>query len=315
MSFAGKVKEELSTQTGKAGHCQIAEIAALFSVDGKIILEENGNNLVKFVTENLTVAKKYYMLVKKVFHTKPEISVRGEHQYTVYLLSDPDVTAFMKAIRVFDSDVLVPDGLIQRPCCKRAFLRGLFMVAGSVTDPNSGYHLEIMAGSPERAVRIQEIMGVFGLDAKIVERKRNVIVYVKDGEKIVDFLNVTGAHVSLMEFENVRILKEMRNSINRRVNCETANIKKTVSASSRQMGDIRYIYDTIGFGTLSENLRTIAKLRLENPDVTLKELGEMLDPPIGKSGVNHRLRKLSETAANLRREMQEKSNGGKRDHD
>lgn len=315
MSFAGKVKDELSEQVGKAKHCQIAELAALFSVNGKIILEENGNNIVKFVTENLTVAQKYYMLIKKVFHTKPEISLKGRHQYMLYLLRKQDVMTFMKAIQIFDSDVLVPDGLIQKPCCKRAFLRGFFLVAGSVTDPNSRYHLELMAGSRGRAARIQEIMGVFGLDAKIVERKRNYIVYMKDGEQIVDFLNVTGAHVALMEFENVRILKEMRNSINRRVNCETANIKKTVSASSRQVNDIQYIYDTIGFGTLSENLRTIAELRLDNPDVPLKELGEMLDPPIGKSGVNHRLRKLSEIAVNLRKEMNENSNGGNRNHD
>lgn len=131
---------------------------------------------------------------------------------------------------------------------------------------------------------------------------------MKEGASIVDFLNVIGAHVALMEFENVRILKEMRNSINRQVNCETANIKKTVSAASRQTADIQYIHDTIGIGNLSENLSQIAKLRLENPEVTLKELGEMLEPPIGKSGVNHRLRKLSEIANELRRQ-----DGGKDD--
>ena len=155
---------------------------------------------------------------------------------------------------------------------------------------------------------MKKIMGIFGLQAKIVGRKKNCIVYLKEGASIVDFLNVIGAHVALMEFENVRILKEMRNSINRQVNCETANIKKTVSAASRQTADIQYIHDTIGIGNLSENLSQIAKLRLENPEVTLKELGEMLEPPIGKSGVNHRLRKLSEIANELRRQ-----DGGKDD--
>ncbi len=309
MSYSGKVKKELFSQTGKAKHCQIAEISALFSVCGQIVLEENGNEFVKFVTENLTVARKYYMLIKKVFHSRLEITVKGRHQYILYLLEEQDVTAFMEAIQFFDSAVLVPDGLIQRPCCKRAFLRGFFLATGSLSDPNSQYHLELMAGTRERAVRIQEIMGVFELDAKIIERKRNYVVYLKEGERIVDFLNVVGAHVSLMEFENVRILKDMRNSINRRVNCETANIKKTVSASSRQVDEIQYIYDTIGFGTLSENLKSIAELRLDNPDVPLKELGEMLDPPIGKSGVNHRLRRLSEIAADLRKEKNGYSNG------
>ena len=127
---------------------------------------------------------------------------------------------------------------------------------------------------------------------------------MKEGAAIADFLNVIGAHSALMNFESVRILKEMRNSINRQVNCETANIKKTVSAAARQTEDIQYIHDRIGFGNLSENLSQIARLRLENPEVTLKELGEMLEPPIGKSGVNHRLRKLSEIAEELRKKNQ-----------
>lgn len=307
MSFAGKVKEELLGQIGKAKHCQLAELAALFAICGQIIMEENGTYQIKFATENLTVAKKCYMLVKRVFHIVPDISVSGNHQYALYLLGDQEAMAFMKAIRVEEGALLVADPLLERSCCKRAFLRGLFLTSGSVTDPNSGYHLELVAGNLGRATRIQEIVSVFGLEAKIVERKRNYIVYMKEGEAIVDFLNVIGAHMALMEFENVRILKEMRNSINRQVNCETANIKKTVSAASRQTADIHYIHDTIGFGNLSENLSQIARLRLEHPDVTLKELGQMLEPPIGKSGVNHRLRKLSEIAEDLRLQ------GGKHD--
>ena len=300
MSFAGKVKEELLGQTGKARHCQLAELAALFAMCGQILMDENGEYQIKFTTENLTVAKKCYMLVKRVFHIVPDLSVSGHHQYSLYILEDQEATAFMKAIRVEEGALLVAGSLVEKSCCKRAFLRGLFLTSGSVTDPNSGYHLELVAGTTARAARIQEIMGVFGLEAKTVERKKNFVVYMKEGAAIVDFLNVIGAHKALMEFENVRILKEMRNSINRQVNCETANIKKTISAASRQTEDIRYIHDTIGFGNLSENLSQIARLRLEHPDVTLKELGQMLEPPIGKSGVNHRLRKLSEIAENLR---------------
>lgn len=306
MSFAGKVKEELLEQAGKAKHCQIAEIAALFAVCGQIKMEENGKFFAEFVTENLTVAKKYYMLVKKAFHIIPDISVRGNHQYALYLLSDREVRNFMDAIMVVDGALLVSDSLIQRKCCKRAFLRGLFLVSGSVTDPNSGYHLELSAGSYNRAVRIQDMISVFGLEAKLVERKKHYIVYLKDGAGIVDFLNIIGAHVALMEFENVRIIREVRNSINRQVNCEAANIKKTVSAASRQLADIRYIYETTGFRNLSEKLAEIAGLRLENPEVSLKELGEMLNPPIGKSGVNHRLRKLSEIADSLHEQNKDK---------
>jgi DNA-binding protein WhiA len=223
----------------------------------------------------------------------------------LYVFDDEEAAAFLKAIRIFDGAALVSDKLLERNCCKRAFIRGIFLACGSVTDPNSGYHLEMTFGNHDRAVQMQEIIGVFELETKIIERKNMYVVYMKEGSAIADFLNIIGAHIALMDFENVRILKEMRNSINRQVNCETANIKKTVSAASRQTEDIRYIHDKAGFGILSENLAQIAKLRLENPDVTLKELGEMLNPPLGKSGVNHRLRRLSEIAEDLRKKNTE----------
>ena len=301
MSFAGKVKDELLGQTGKSRHCQLAELAALFTCCGQVILEDEGNYIVKFSTENLTVLKKCYIVCKKALHIVPDLSIRGHHQYLLYMLDDEDSMAFLKAILFFDGAGAAEDKLLEKQCCKRAFLRGFFLACGSVTDPNSGYHLELAAGDYRRAVQIQEVMGVFGLEAKIIERKNLFVVYLKEGSAIVDFLNVMGAHIALMEYENVRILKEMRNSINRQVNCETANIKKTVSAASRQLEDIRYIHDTTGFGNLSENLSRIARLRMDNPEVSLKELGEMLEPPLGKSGVNHRLRKLSKIAQELRK--------------
>ena len=269
---------------------------------GQVIIEEKGNYIVKFLTENLTVLKKSYILIKKALHIIPDVSIRGNHQYLLYILDDEEAQACIKAIHLLEGDLFVSDHLLEKSCCKRAFLRGLFILCGSVTDPERGYHLELVLGSCELAVKIQGLISDFGLEAKIVERKNNYVVYMKEGAAIVDFLNVVGAHIALMEFENIRILKEMRNSINRKVNCETANIKKTVSAASRQVEDIRYIHDTIGFGTLTKNLAEIAQLRLENPEVSLKELGEMLDPPIGKSGVNHRLRKLSEIAEKRRRQ-------------
>lgn len=228
-----------------------------------------------------------------------EMSVRG-HQYLVYLLDPEDALTFFKALKLLEGKLLVHELIVQRSCCRRAFLRGLFLACGSITDPGRGYHLEITLDNQGRAREVVRLLMSFSIEAKIVERKKNYIVYLKEGARIVDFLNVMEAHVALMEFENVRILKEMRNSINRKVNCETANIKKTVSAAARQIEDIQYIKDTSGFGTLPKGLAQIANLRLEHAEVSLKELGEMLVPPIGKSGVNHRLRKLSEIAENLR---------------
>ena len=143
-------------------------------------------------------------------------------------------------------------------------------------------------------------MNVFELDAKIIMRKKYFVVYIKEGTQIVDMLNIMEAHISLMELENIRILKEMRNSINRRVNCETANISKTVSAAVKQIEDITYIRDTVGFSELTDGLREIAQIRLDYPEASLVELGKLLSTPVGKSGVNHRLRKLSMMAEELR---------------
>ncbi len=303
MSFSGKVKEELFGQTGRSRHCQLAELAALFGCLGQVILERDGNYIIKFTTENLTVLKKCYILIKKALRIEPDFSVRGHHQYLLYIFDGDESEQFLRAIQVPADLSLVSKKLIQKTCCRRAFIRGLFLACGSMTDPNRSYHLELAIGVKEHADEIREILGVCGLEAKVIERKNMYVIYMKEGSAIADFLNVIGAHVALMEFENVRILKEMRNSINRQVNCETANIKKAVSAATRQITDIQYIHDTVGFGNLSENLSQIARLRLENPDVTLKELGDMLEPPLGKSGVNHRLRRLSEIAEDLRRRM------------
>lgn len=299
MSFSGKVKEELQDHVSRARHCQIAELAALFSCCGHVVRENNQKFSAKFTTENLTVAKKYSILVKKAFHFDLEMSVRG-HQYLLYIIEPENARIFFQALKILEGKTLVHELVVQRNCCKRAFLRGLFLACGSVTDPGRGYHLELALSTMGKASEVLRLLETFGIEGKVVERKKNYIVYLKEGARIVDLLNVMEAHVALMEFENVRILKEMRNSINRQVNCETANIKKTVSAATRQVEDIQYIKETTGFGKLPKGLAEIAVLRLEHEGVSLKELGEMLDPPIGKSGVNHRLRKLSGIAEDLR---------------
>jgi DNA-binding protein WhiA len=209
---------------------------------------------------------------------------------------------------------VVDNVVVQNTCCKRAFIRGAFLAAGSISDPEKTYHFEIVAATESKAMQLQEIIGSFDIEAKIILRKKYYVVYVKDGSQIVDLLNIMEAHVSLMNLENVRILKEMRNSINRQVNCETANINKTVAAAAKQVEDILYIKETVGFSELSEGLEDIASLRIQYPESSLKELGEMLSPPIGKSGVNHRLRKLSLVADNLREQKEEVKYGNKEDN-
>ena len=195
--------------------------------------------------------------------------------------------------------------IIRNSCCKRAYIRGVFLATGSVSDPSKAYHFEITATTEEKANQIKEIIGFFNIEAKIILRKKYYVVYIKEGSQIVDLFNIMEAHVALMEFENVRILKEVRNSINRKVNCETANINKTVNAATRQIDDILYIKETVGFSELGEGLEEIARVRIDNPDLSLKDLGELLTKPIGKSGVNHRLKKLSSIAQNLREQNKE----------
>jgi len=178
-----------------------------------------------------------------------------------------------------------------------------------MSNPKKAYHMEFVTDDLEKAERLQEIIRAFSVDAKIIQRKKHYVVYIKEGSQIVDLLNVMEAHVSLMDLENVRIIKEMRNQVNRQVNCEAANISKTVNAASKQIEDIIFIRDHVGFGNLNEGLRDIARLRIEHPEASLKELGAMLQPPISKSGVNHRLRKLSYYADIYRKNKEEKING------
>ncbi len=299
MSFSREIKEELSTQKSGARHCRIAEMAAIVRMCPEAV---QNSYCLKIQTENLFVARKYFTLLKKTFNIEVELSIRQNkgHKksrvYTVYAKNSEDLSCILR-----------PDGLAtQRTCCKRAFLRGAFLVCGSISDPNKFYHLEFTCTDRQRAEQIQTMLKAFALDARIILRKKYFVVYLKEGDQIVDALNVMEAHKALMDLENIRIFKDMRNTVNRKVNCEAANIHKTVSAAVKQIEDIRYIRDSIGFGNLSEPLRQMAEVRLAHPDATLKELGTLLRPQVGKSGVNHRLRKLSETAKELRVDKEEK---------
>lgn len=197
-------------------------------------------------------------------------------------------------------DDIVQEGLLERTCCVRAYIRGAFLAAGSISDPEKGYHFEIVTSGQPKAEQLVEKLEMFDIEAKTIERKGHVVVYIKEGSQIVDALNVMEAHNALMDLENVRILKEVRNSVNRQVNCETANINKTVNAAVKQIEDIEYIRQEVGFEELPQTLKETAILRLEYPEVPLKELGNMANPPIGKSGINHRLRKLGQIADELR---------------
>lgn len=320
MSFSRKVKEELSKQLSTARHCQIAELSALISLCGKILITERDQFILKIQTENITVARKCFTLIQKTFNISTEISIRYHSNskkgniYSMTVMDHDMVLKILQATKLMDDHNEIGEKLslhnnivIQNGCCKRAFIRGAFLASGSISDPEKTYHFEIVATNEPKATQIKDVINSFAMEAKIVKRKKYYVVYVKEGSQIVDLLNVMEAHVALMDLENVRILKEMRNSINRQVNCEAANINKTVLAARKQIDDILYIKNQIGFQNLSEVLEEIATIRIEYPDASLKELGALLTPAIGKSGVNHRLRKLSILADQLREQKEEES--------
>lgn len=313
ISFSGKIKEELARHWTNNKDCQIAEIAAIVSMCGKVSIDSRERYSVKIRTENLSVARKYFTLLQKTFNILTEAFVsrnkdNGNVSYTIIIRKHKEAIKVLQASNLIDKDgeiwekFSLKNQIIQRSCCKRAFLRGAFLVAGSMSNPEKSYHIEIVCANVKKAEQLQSIINSFELDAKVILRKKTYVVYLKEGSQIVDLLNIMEAPIALMEMENIRILKEMRNSVNRKVNCETANINKTVSAAIKQVEDIKYIRDTVGLSELPEGLEEIAKLRLEHPNASFKELGELLLTPLGKSGVNHRLRKLSEIAEQLKEE-------------
>ena len=313
MSFSSSVKDELSRQISPARHCQIAEMAAIISLCGRVQISENDEYAIRIQTENVAVARKYFTLLKKTFNIGADISIRRNaylkksRTYTVMVSDHEEALRILQATKLIDEHgevgenlSLVKNIVVQNACCRRAFIRGAFLASGSISDPEKFYHFEIVCATMAKAEQLKNIILTFSIDAKIVARKKYFVVYIKEGSQIVDILNVMEAHVALMEFENSRVVRDVRNTVNRRVNCETANINKTVSAAVRQLEDIEYIRDTAGLSSLPDNLYEIAQIRLDRPEATLKELGEALSPPVGKSGVNHRLRKLCAIAERLR---------------
>lgn len=286
MSFSGEVKEELVKLENSARHCQIAELASILLYSGAVRTDASGGRIIEIQPDAPYAAARCRMLMGRL-----------------QLENDGNVIKrTLQTIKYREGDSMVNPLVIKSLCCKRACLRGAFLGIGSMSNPEKGYHLEFVCGDTQQAGQLVDTLSVYEIHAKVVARKKYQVVYIKESEEIVELLNVMGAHISLMNLENLRILKDMRNSINRKVNCEAANITKTVNAAAKQIDDIEYVREHYGFDNLAENLRQVAQLRLEYPDATLKELGAYLNPAVGKSGVNHRLRKLGELAEKLRGE-------------
>ena len=293
MSFSSIVKEELSKKISGARHCQIAELAAIYSFCGSFVQKNKENSYIFFNFENVLVANKCFTLMKKAFTIYSGCDFVNQIAYDEKSLT---ISVNDKELCEKIQDALESFSVTERTCCRRAYLRGAYLCGGSTTDPGKSYHLEIVCKNKKSADKIIELFETFDVDAKLVERGRYYIVYIKDSNKIVLALNVFEAPVALMEYENTIIMKEMRNSINRQNNCDVANLNKTVSAAQSVISDIKQLMGTAEYENLPDNIKEVAMLRAEYPDASPQELGAMLTPPLGKSGVNHRLRKLSEMA-------------------
>lgn len=301
MSFSSNVKAELLSNIIEetSSHCKAAQLLAIINICG-FASTENFDKFIIIHNENKDILNLAGCLINDLFNFKTKC-VNND----IIIKDDKLIDSIVSRLGIRDSNdfslnLPITSGIIAKNCCKRSYIRMAFVCCGSVNDPGKRYHLEFADNDYDHSKNLVELISEFGIDMKIVERKNHYVIYCKEAEQIVDLLNVMSAYKALLEFENLRVVKEVRNKVNRIVNCETANINKIVSTSVRQIEDINCIIDKKGINYLSENLRAVAEIRIKYPDVSLKELGEYLTPSLGKSGVNHRLKKIHEIAESLK---------------
>lgn len=316
--FCGRIQpavdhSEAYTEDSPVATTEDSRAASVKERHGGAVKNHGVVSMLMFSTTHRGVYDKYLLLLKKIFRIDEEqlqISSRLRKNSDVYevCVPDPETTALiLEATDCAPADATgtcampgVHSVILRRSCCRRAFVRGAFLAAGSVSDPNRSYHFEIVCGTEELAEGVCSLIRSLEIDARIVQRQKYYVIYVKESAQISDLLGLMGASVSLLDFENVRIMREVRGGVNRKVNCETANIEKTATAAARQIDDIHYIEKTVGLSKLSKALDEMAEVRLQYPTATLAELGDLLEPPVSKSGVNHRLREISRIAEDLR---------------
>ncbi len=295
MSFASEIKSELLRIETKTDCCIRAELCGLMCFGGALL---PGGKL-RISTENAATARRGFSLIKDCFDISGEILTnhsragKGGNAYAISIDNSAEALRVLAGLSLLEKNAVsfrIREDILQNPCCHRAFLRGAFLGGGSVANPEKEYHLEFTTPRPALAEDTVRLFGEFGLTARVVQRKTNRVVYFKSSEEIGDVLNIIGAHTAYMELMNVRILKETRNQVNRRVNCETANLDKAVDAAQMQVAAIRRLQKSGRLASLSPGLREAAEMRLAYPEAPLSELGTLLH--ISKSGINHRMRKL-----------------------
>ena len=311
MSYSSKVKEELISIESNSRHCLLAELCGFIVHISQIELKNSIITRLIFSSEYEAIMIKCFTILKKIFkidesvnYSKSSLSDK-KYCYKLIIEDDKTIRQVLLATKLIGRDGS-PDMeqsnfslLLSGNCCKRAFIRAVFLSRGSISNPEKAYHLEFSLDTDRQARSLQAVIASFDLDIKLVVRKKNYVLYLKEAEQIAQLLGLMGASLALMDFENIRIVKDVRNAINRKFNCEMANLNKTVLAAVKQLEGIKQIRDRVGLDSLSPALREVALIRLEFPDASLAELTEKLEGSLSKSGLNHRLRKLLEISESL----------------
>lgn len=309
MSFSSEIKDEVAKIKVDDYKLILSELAGITPMCG-ILNFKNNKISMEYITENAPVARRVFTFLRRSFGFNVEVkNVRStqlkKNVFIIYISQDEscrlllDELKYIKGASVFMINY-VPTDLIKTSNEKKAYIRGAFMGSGSITDPKKGYHLEFVSENESNAYFLRDVINDFGLNSKVIMRKEKYIIYIKDSEQISDFLSLIGAYNSVLNYENIRVIKEMRNNVNRIVNCETANLNKTVKSSYDQVEDIKLIEKEMGIENLDEDLKVIAKIRLENRSMSLNDIANSLEPKISKSTVNYRFKKLRRIANKLR---------------
>ena len=305
MSYSSETKEELCRLEPDSVCCLLAELSGIVSAAGSVIYRGGGEKRLSIETENSSVARRVFRLLRDVFDVQPELVTvrrarlggRSAHRIEIggdeasFVLEGCGIQMMLRRS--------VPREVTVRKCCRMAFLRGVFLASGSVTDPEKEYHLEFVLGDEAFAAALAKLIARFDLDAHMTTRRQMSLVYLKGQSEITDMLSIFGAQSARFAMEDAFIRKELRNNANRAVNCDSANMERAIAAAARQAEAIERLIRTVGESSLPPALLETAKLRMQYPEVSLEELGRLLDPPVGKSGVNHRLRRLERMAAEL----------------
>lgn len=317
MSFSNDMKNELLGSFPKSLHCRIALLAGYITICGRYNTDDSKRLAIRVENDELEA---YILKLIKIVTDIPSDRIESIkysnnqklHHRKLLLENENDIEELFLKCKlkpyVADSDesqkkhdrISCDRIVIQKGCCKKAYLKGSFLAGGSMVEPEKSYQTEIAAVTKEAADKLCDILSFLDIKANSVVHKDRYLVYIKEGDSISDLLGVMGASNALMEFENIRIVKNIRNSINREVNCDAANMAKTAKSSAKQVEDIKYIINTVGIEYLTGGLREVAEVRLNYPDLSMKDLGAQFNPPLGKSGINHRFKKISELAEDIR---------------